>query len=53
MANAFMLAHQQKELLQPFRTDTIPSKLLSQKELRKIKKLPTKKLNFSRRDHTN
>ena len=30
MANAFLLAQQQKELLQPFRTETIPSKLLSQ-----------------------
>ena len=34
MANAFLLAQQQKELLQPFRTDTIPSKLLSQRDVK-------------------
>ena len=33
MANAFLLAQQQKELLQPFRTDTIPAKLLSQRDV--------------------
>ena len=32
MANAFLLAQQQKELLQPFQKDTLPAKLLSQQE---------------------
>ncbi len=32
MANAFLLALQQKELLQPFNKDTLPAKLLSQKD---------------------
>ncbi len=32
MANAFLLAQQQKELLQPFRKDTLPAKLQSQNE---------------------
>ena len=31
MANAFLLAQQQKELIQPFHTDKLPAKLLSQK----------------------
>ena len=30
MANAFLLAQQQKELLQPFQSDTLPAKLQSQ-----------------------
>ena len=33
MANAFLLAQQQKELLQPFQKTTLPSKLQSQLEL--------------------
>ncbi len=33
MANAFLLAKQQKGLLQPFQKGTLPSKLLSQKEV--------------------
>jgi phosphoglycerate kinase len=32
MANAFLLAHQQKELLQPFQIDTLPTKLQNQSE---------------------
>jgi phosphoglycerate kinase len=32
MANAFLLAQQQKELLQPFQKDTLPAKLQSQVE---------------------
>ena len=32
MANAFLLAQQQKELLQPFNKETLPAKLISQKD---------------------
>ncbi len=32
MANAFLLAHQQKELLSPFQKDTLPTKLQSQND---------------------
>jgi phosphoglycerate kinase len=35
MANAFLLAQQQKELLQPFQMETLPTKLQSQSEIEK------------------
>ncbi len=39
MANAFLLAQQQKELLQPFQKDTLPAKMQSQNEMENIELL--------------